>query len=159
MWSCRGTLWLLTSAPHLRFAFGEASAAVTLVGLLKCLEVLPPPILLPLPSWSSSPCSVTATPTPPLPTSPAGTLLPPFPRSTFGRYIKTHLGYARPPGHHSCRFGIPSGDPSSESPLPIFPSCHQAPLSPPASLRSAGPYSHFLAQADTRHLSDVNFLC
>ena len=29
----------------------------------------------------------------------------------------------------------------------------------PAPLRRAGPHSHFLAQADTRHLSDVIFLC
>jgi len=99
MWSCRGTPQLVTSAPRLRFTFGKASAAVTLVGRLKYSEVLPPPFhLLPL-SWSSSPCSVTATPTPPLPTTPARTLLPPFPRSTFGRYIKTRLSYARPPGH------------------------------------------------------------
>jgi len=68
MWSCRGTLRLLTSAPRLRFAFGKASAAVTLVSHLKCSEVLPPPIPLPLPSWFSSYCSVTATLIPPLPT-------------------------------------------------------------------------------------------
>jgi len=83
MWSCRGTLRFVTSAPHLRFAFGKASAAVTLVGRLKCLEVLPPPILLPVPSWSSSRCSVTATPIPPLPTPSASTLLlPPRGRSS-----------------------------------------------------------------------------
>jgi len=97
-WSSRGTLWLVSSAPRLHFAFRKASAAVTLVGRLKCLEVLPPSILLPVPSWSSSRCLVTATPTPPLPASPAGTLLPPFPRSTFGRYIKTRSGYPGPPG-------------------------------------------------------------
>ena len=77
MSSCRGTLRLVTSAPHLPFAFGKASAAVTLVGRLKCLEVLPPPILLPLPSWSSSRGSVTATPILPRPTPSAGTLLLP----------------------------------------------------------------------------------
>ena len=38
MWSCRGTLRLVTSAPRLRFAFGKASAAVTLVGCLKCSD-------------------------------------------------------------------------------------------------------------------------
>jgi len=38
-------------------------------------------------------------------------------------------------------------------------SCHRAPLHPPALLRHADPYSHLLAQADTRHLLDVNFLC
>ena len=38
MWSCRGTLRLVTSAPRLRFAFGKASAAVTLVGPFKCLD-------------------------------------------------------------------------------------------------------------------------
>jgi len=99
-WSSQGTLCLLTSVPCLHFAFGEGSATVTLVGRLKCLKVLPPPILLPLPSWSSSYCPVTTTPTSPLPASPAGTLLPPFPQSSFGRYIKTRLGYARPPGRH-----------------------------------------------------------
>jgi len=63
-WSCRGTLRLVTSASHLRFAFGKASAAVTLVGRLKRLNCLPLPILPPPPSWSSSRCSVTATPFP-----------------------------------------------------------------------------------------------
>ena len=38
MWSCRGTLQLVTSAPRLRFAFGKASAAVTLDGRLKCSD-------------------------------------------------------------------------------------------------------------------------
>jgi len=38
MWSCQGTLRLVTSAPRLRFAFGKASAAVTLVGRLKCSD-------------------------------------------------------------------------------------------------------------------------
>jgi len=38
MWSCRGILRLVTSAPRLRFAFGKASAAVTLVGRLKCSD-------------------------------------------------------------------------------------------------------------------------
>jgi len=38
MWSCQGTLQLVTLALHLRFAFGKASAAVTLVGRLKCLD-------------------------------------------------------------------------------------------------------------------------
>jgi len=64
MWSCPGTLRLVTSAPRLRFTFGKASAAVTLVGRLKCSEVLSPHILLSPPSWSSSRCSVTATSTP-----------------------------------------------------------------------------------------------
>jgi len=77
MWSCRGTLRLVPSAPRLRFAFGKASAAVTLVSRLKCSEVLPPPIPLPLPSRFSSRCSVTATPTPLHPTPSAGTLLLP----------------------------------------------------------------------------------
>jgi len=63
MWFCRGTLRLVTSAPHPRFAFGKASAAVTLVGRLKCLDYLRPHNLLSLPSWSSSRCSVTATST------------------------------------------------------------------------------------------------
>ena len=59
-WSCRGTLWLVTSASHHRFAFGKASAAVTLVARLKCQDCLPLPFfLLPL-SSSSSRCSVTA---------------------------------------------------------------------------------------------------
>jgi len=64
MWSCRGTLRVVTSAPHLRFAFGNASAAVTLVGCLKCSAGLPAPIPLPVPSGFSSRCSVTATPIP-----------------------------------------------------------------------------------------------
>jgi len=80
MWCCRETLRLVASEPRLRFAFRKASATVTLVGHLKCLEVLPPPIPLALPSWSSSCCPVTATPSPPLPTSPAGTLMPHFHR-------------------------------------------------------------------------------
>ena len=41
----------------------------------------------------------------------------------------------------------------------LIPSCHRALLYSPAPLLRAGPYSHFLAQADTRHLSDVIFLC
>jgi len=65
MLSCRGTLRLVTSAPHSRFTFGKASAAVTLVGRLKCLDYLPPHILLSPPSWSSSRCSITATSTTP----------------------------------------------------------------------------------------------
>jgi len=89
----------------------------------------------------------------------AGTLLLPFPRSIFGGYIKARIGYARPFGRRSCHFGTPSGDPSSVSPPSTFPSCHRAPLRAPASIWCAGPYSHFLAQASTRHLSDVNFLC
>jgi len=61
-WSCQGTLRLVTSASRLRFTFGKASAAVTLVGRLKRLNRLPLPLLPPPPSWSSSRCSVTATP-------------------------------------------------------------------------------------------------
>jgi len=38
VWSCRGTLRLVTSAPRLRFAFRKASAAVTLVSRLKCSD-------------------------------------------------------------------------------------------------------------------------
>jgi len=45
MWSCRGTLRLVTSASRLRFAFAKASATVTLVGRLKRLNCLPLPIL------------------------------------------------------------------------------------------------------------------
>jgi len=63
-WSCRGTLRLVTSASRLRFAFGKASAAVTLVGHLKRLNCLPLPILSLSPSWSSSRYLVTATPSP-----------------------------------------------------------------------------------------------
>ena len=54
-WSGRGTLELVTSASRLRFAFGKASAAVTLVGRLKRLDCLPHPLLPLPPSWSSSP--------------------------------------------------------------------------------------------------------
>jgi len=68
MWSCRGTLRLVTSAPHPRLAFGKELAAVSLVGRLKCLDYLPPRNLLSPPAWSSSRCSVTATSTPPPPT-------------------------------------------------------------------------------------------
>jgi len=63
-WSCRGTLRLVTSASRPHFAFGKASAAVTLVGHLKCLDCIPLPILSQPSSWSSSCCSVTATPSP-----------------------------------------------------------------------------------------------
>jgi len=41
----------------------------------------------------------------------------------------------------------------------LIPTCHQAPPRSPALLWRAGPHSRFLAQADTRHLSDVTFLC
>jgi len=60
-WCCWGALGFLTSASRPRFAFGNASAAVTLVGPLKCLDCLPLPIILLSPSLSSSCCSVTAT--------------------------------------------------------------------------------------------------
>ena len=77
MWSCRGTLRLVTSAPHPRFAFGKASAAVTLVGGLKCSDCPcsshPPPstllVFVPLLGYSYT--------HPPLPTRSAGTLLLP----------------------------------------------------------------------------------
>jgi len=98
VWSCRGTLRLVTSAPHVHFAFGKASAAVTRVGRLKCSEVLPPPIPIPLPSWFSSRCSLTATAIPPLPTPTAGTLMLPTQQSILGRYTKTRRGDARPTG-------------------------------------------------------------
>jgi len=98
-------------------------------------------------------------PPPPSSYPPSWHLTAPVSRSIFGRYIKTRLGYVRPPGRRQCRFGTPSGDPSSESPPSTFPSCHRAPLHPPASPGCADPYIHFLAQADTRHLSDVIFLC
>jgi len=71
-WSCQGTLWLVTAASRLRFACGKASAAVILIGCLKPLNCLPLPIISPPPSWSSSRCSVTATPIPlPPPLQPA----------------------------------------------------------------------------------------
>jgi len=63
-WPCRRTLRLVTSASRLCFACGNASAMVTLVGRLKRFNHLPLPILPPLLSWSSSHCSVTATPFP-----------------------------------------------------------------------------------------------
>jgi len=99
MWSCRGTLWLVTSAPRLHFAFGKASAAVTLVGRLKCSDCPssshPPPstflVLVPLLGYSYT--------HPPLPTPLSWHLTAPLPRSIFGRYTKTRLGYARPPRH------------------------------------------------------------
>jgi len=95
----------------------------------------------------------------PLSTSSAGISLFPFPRSILGPYTKTRLGYARPSGCRLCHFGTPSSDPSRESPPTTFSSCHRAPLHPPAPLWCAGLYSHFQAQADIRHLSDVIFLC
>jgi len=61
LWSCWGTLRLVASWPHACDAFGKASAAVTLVGLLKCLDES---CLHPSP-WFSSHCSVTATLPPP----------------------------------------------------------------------------------------------
>ena len=47
----------------------------------------------------------------------------------------------------------------SESPPFTIPFCHRAPLRSPALLRRAGLHSHFLAQAATRYLSDLIFLC
>jgi len=44
------------------------------------------------------------------------------------------------------------------SPPHTIPSCHRASLRSQAPLRFAAPYSHFLAQADSRHLSDIIFL-
>ena len=120
MWSCRGTLRLVTSAPRLHFAFGKASAAVTLVRRLKCSEVLPPPISLPLPSWFSSRCSVTATPIPSFPTPSAGTLLlPPGGRSLVAiqkpvpvtpvLLAVINAALAHPPvTPHQCRLHTPS---------------------------------------------------
>jgi len=77
VWSCRGTLRLVPSAPHPRFAFGKASAAVTLVGCLKCSDCPssshPPPstlvVFVPLLGYSYT--------HPPLPAPSAGTLLLP----------------------------------------------------------------------------------
>ena len=77
MWSCRGTLRLVTSAPRLRFSFGKSSAAVTLVGCLTSSECSfsshsPPSTLLvfvPLLGYSYIHH--------PLPTPSAGTLLLP----------------------------------------------------------------------------------
>jgi len=50
VWSCQGTLRLVTTAPRLRFAFRKASATVTLVGRLKCSHCAssshPPPSTL-----------------------------------------------------------------------------------------------------------------
>jgi len=60
-WSCRGTLWLVTSAYCPRFVFGKASAPVTLVGSLKRLDCLLLPILPLSPAWSLSRSAVTAT--------------------------------------------------------------------------------------------------
>ena len=95
----------------------------------------------------------------PLSTSSAGTLLLPFPRSIFCRYTKTHLSYARPFGIANAALAHPLATPHKSHLLSTFSSCHRAPLRPPAPLRCVGPYSHFLAQANPRHLSDVNFLC
>ena len=49
--------------------------------------------------------------------------------------------------------------PLTKSPPCTLLSCHRAPLCSPALLRCAGSHPHFLAQADTPHLSDVIFLC
>jgi len=96
MWSCRGTLRLVTSAPRLRFAFGKAWAAVTLVGRLKCSECPssshPPPftLLVFVPLLGNSY-------THPPPSHPLSWhLTAPFLRLIFGRYTKTRLGYTRP---------------------------------------------------------------
>jgi len=78
MRDCRGTLPLVTSACHLRFVFAKASAAVAIVARLKCLDSLPLPILPPPPSWSSSLCSVTATPSPLSPPPPLAPYCPLF---------------------------------------------------------------------------------
>jgi len=157
MWSCWGTLRFVTPAPRLRFGFGKALATVTVVGRLKCSEVLPPPIPLPLLSRFSSCCSVTATPIPHFPSP----LLAPYcsPPTVDLRSL-----YKNPPRvplsfwPSLMPLGTPSSDPSPESPPYTVLPCHREPLRPPAPLRYAGPYIHFLAQADTRHLSDVIFL-
>jgi len=120
MWSCRGTLRLVTSAPHLHFAFRKALAEVTLVGRLQCLEVLPPPISLPRPSWFSSRCPVTATPIPFFHTRSAGTLLlPPRGRSSVAiqkpasatpvLLAVANAALAHPPvTPHQCRLNTPT---------------------------------------------------
>jgi len=75
VWFCQGTLRLVTSAPRFRFTFGKASAALILVGRLKCSDCPssshPPPstllVFVPLRGYSYT--------HPPLPTPAAGTLL------------------------------------------------------------------------------------
>jgi len=83
VWSCGGTLRLVTSAPRLRFAFGKASAGVTLVGRLKCSDC---------PSSSHTPPSTLLVFVPLLGYSYihplSWHLTAPLPRSIFGRYTK-----------------------------------------------------------------------
>jgi len=97
MWFCQGTRWLVSSAPRHRFALGKSSAAVALVGRLKYLEVLPPPISLPLPSWFRLIARLPLLPSPFFPPPQLGPYCSP-PRTIFGRYTKTRIGYASPPG-------------------------------------------------------------
>jgi len=134
VWSCRGTLRLVTSAPHLRFAFGKASAAVTLVGRLKCSDC---------PSSSHHPHSTLLVfvpflgysyTHPPLHTPSAGTLLlPARSRSSVAIHkpasvtpvllAVTNAALALPPGipHQSLRHSypiLPSGTASFPSTAP-----------------------------------------
>jgi len=156
VWSCLGTLRLVTSALHLGFAFGKALATVTLVGRLNCLALcffLPPSFLHPL-----GPRPIAQLQLPPSLRFQPPQLAPycsPPQWSVFGHPTKTRLGYVFPPGHCQCRLGTPTGDPSPASPPFTFSSCHQAGLRPPAPLCCPGPYSHFLAQPNTGYLSDV----
>jgi len=121
--------------------------------------VLPPHILLPPPSWSSSRCSVTATHTPPSSHTLSWHLTASRLRSIY-RSLYKNPPRLRPSFWPSLMpFWHTHRGPLIRVSAILFPSCHRAPLRPPAPLRCAGPHFHFLAQADTRRLSDVVFLC
>jgi len=159
MWSCRGTLRLVTSAPRLHFIFGKASAVVTLVGYLKCSEVLPPPILLTLPSWSSSRCPVTATPAPPSSHLPSWHLTAPFSAVNLPSLYKNPLRL-RPSSWPSLMpFWYTHRRPLNRVSSTCFPILPSGIALFPGTAPVRRSYFHFLAQADTPHLSDVIFLC
>jgi len=158
MWSCRGTLRLVTSAPHLCFPFGKASVAVTLVGRLKCLEVLSPPSFFPYLLGLRPVAQLQLDPLP---------LFPPPQLASYGPLSAVDLRslYNNPPWlYPSSWLSLMPCWHTHRGPLnrvctTHFPSCHRVSLRSLAPLQCAGPYIHFLAEADTRHLLDVIFLC
>jgi len=158
MWSCRGTLQLVTSASRPRFAFGKALAVVTLVGRHKRFDCFPSP------SFFYHPLGLRPV---------AWLRLHTFPsRHLRSWHLTAPLSavdlrslYKIPPQLRQSSW--PSLMPlwhTLRRPLIRVTSIHPFILpsgtaSSPGTLLCAGPYFHFLAQADPRHLSDANFVC